>query len=173
MTASSSPSVTWNCVDPAKYRWFGNPNFRRAVALSVNRDKMIRLAYLDQGRVLAALRATGADAVWPGWGFLAEDADSLAPRQVEDVVHGILKHLRRERPHEPVRPRVLLGQMHIEHGRCQADLLAPSRGGPCEHQKFHPHAAPYSSHGFSSEEGASRKATKSSIWLAFRSLVFP
>jgi peptide/nickel transport system substrate-binding protein len=31
-----------------KYAWFNNPNFRRAVALSVNREKMIRLAYLDQ-----------------------------------------------------------------------------------------------------------------------------
>src|SRR5262245_39810992 len=32
-----------------------------------------RLAYLDRARVLAALRATRADSVWPGWGFLAED----------------------------------------------------------------------------------------------------
>jgi acetyl/propionyl-CoA carboxylase alpha subunit/acetyl-CoA carboxylase carboxyltransferase component len=32
-----------------------------------------RVAYLDQERVLAALRALRADAVWPGWGFLAED----------------------------------------------------------------------------------------------------
>jgi acetyl/propionyl-CoA carboxylase alpha subunit/acetyl-CoA carboxylase carboxyltransferase component len=33
-----------------------------------------RLAYLDQDRVLAALRASRTEAVWPGWGFLAEDA---------------------------------------------------------------------------------------------------
>src|SRR5262245_39231395 len=33
----------------------------------------LRVAYLDQDRVLAALRAGRADAVWPGWGFLAED----------------------------------------------------------------------------------------------------
>ena len=30
-------------------------------------------AYLDRDRMLAALRATRADSVWPGWGFLAED----------------------------------------------------------------------------------------------------
>ena len=30
-------------------------------------------AYLDHDAVLAALREVGADAVWPGWGFVAED----------------------------------------------------------------------------------------------------
>ncbi len=30
-------------------------------------------AYLDHDRVIAALHAAGADAVWPGWGFVAED----------------------------------------------------------------------------------------------------
>lgn len=30
-------------------------------------------AYLDHERLLEALRAGGADAVWPGWGFVAED----------------------------------------------------------------------------------------------------
>jgi len=30
-------------------------------------------AYLDHDQVLAALCAAGADAVWPGWGFVAED----------------------------------------------------------------------------------------------------
>jgi len=30
-------------------------------------------AYLDHDRVLAALRRCHADAVWPGWGFVAED----------------------------------------------------------------------------------------------------
>jgi acetyl/propionyl-CoA carboxylase alpha subunit/acetyl-CoA carboxylase carboxyltransferase component len=32
-------------------------------------------AYLDHAAVLAALRQGGADAVWPGWGFVAEDPD--------------------------------------------------------------------------------------------------
>ena len=30
-------------------------------------------AYLDHDLVMEALRAAGADAVWPGWGFVAED----------------------------------------------------------------------------------------------------
>ncbi len=44
-------------------------------ALRTSRDGRTRLAYLDHTRVLAALRAVGADAVWPGWGFVSEDAD--------------------------------------------------------------------------------------------------
>ena len=36
-------------------------------------------AYLDHEGVIAALRRGGADAVWPGWGFAAEDA-SFADR---------------------------------------------------------------------------------------------
>jgi acetyl/propionyl-CoA carboxylase alpha subunit/acetyl-CoA carboxylase carboxyltransferase component len=32
-------------------------------------------AYLDHDAVLAALREVGADAVWPGWGFVAEDPE--------------------------------------------------------------------------------------------------
>ena len=31
-------------------------------------------AYLDHDLILDALRRSGADAVWPGWGFVAEDA---------------------------------------------------------------------------------------------------
>src|SRR5256886_6235039 len=30
-------------------------------------------AYFDHGQVIAALRRAGVDAVWPGWGFVAED----------------------------------------------------------------------------------------------------
>ena len=45
-----------------------------------------RLAYLDQGRVLAALRATAADAVWPGWGLLAEDAEFVAALEERGLV---------------------------------------------------------------------------------------
>ena len=32
-------------------------------------------AYLDLDVLMHALESTGADAVWPGWGFVAEDAD--------------------------------------------------------------------------------------------------
>ena len=42
-------------------------------------------AYLDHDRLLAALREVGADAVWPGWGFVAEDpvfVDRLAAADI-------------------------------------------------------------------------------------------
>ena len=42
-------------------------------ALRASATGAMRPAYLDHDRVLAALRAMRADAVWPGWGFLAED----------------------------------------------------------------------------------------------------
>ncbi|HTO91876.1 MAG TPA: biotin carboxylase N-terminal domain-containing protein, partial [Candidatus Sulfotelmatobacter sp.] len=42
-------------------------------ALRPSGNGALRPAYLDHDRVLAALRAMRADAVWPGWGFLAED----------------------------------------------------------------------------------------------------
>ena len=32
-------------------------------------------AYCDHDHVVRALRAAGCDAVWPGWGFVSEDAD--------------------------------------------------------------------------------------------------
>ncbi len=44
----------------------------RSVELPATRGREAD-AYLDAGRVLEALQAGGADAVWPGWGFLAED----------------------------------------------------------------------------------------------------
>src|SRR5688572_22044173 len=34
-----------------------------------------RLSYLDAGRILDAARATGADAIHPGYGFLSQDPD--------------------------------------------------------------------------------------------------
>ncbi len=46
-------------------------------ALRAARDGRMRPAYLDRPRILAALRASRADAVWPGWGFVAEDADFI------------------------------------------------------------------------------------------------
>ena len=38
-------------------------------------DGRVVSAYCDHERVLTALAAAGCDAVWPGWGFVAEDAD--------------------------------------------------------------------------------------------------
>ena len=54
-------------------------------ALRASRDGRMRPAYLDHARVLAALRATRADAVWPGWGFVAEDAEFVAALEERDI----------------------------------------------------------------------------------------
>ncbi len=45
-------------------------------------------AYLDHDGILDALRRAGADAVWPGWGFVAED-----PRFVERVTKAGIRFL--------------------------------------------------------------------------------
>ena len=45
----------------------------------------MRLAYLDHERVLAALRAIRADAVWPGWGFLAEDPSFVEKLEASEI----------------------------------------------------------------------------------------
>jgi len=42
-------------------------------------------AYTDHDRVLAAIQATGCDAVWPGWGFVAEDASFVARLEQEGI----------------------------------------------------------------------------------------
>jgi acetyl/propionyl-CoA carboxylase alpha subunit/acetyl-CoA carboxylase carboxyltransferase component len=46
----------------------------------------LRVAYLDHDRVLAALRAARADAVWPGWGFLAEDPSFVEKLEAAELV---------------------------------------------------------------------------------------
>jgi acetyl/propionyl-CoA carboxylase alpha subunit/acetyl-CoA carboxylase carboxyltransferase component len=45
-----------------------------AVLLEASAGAAVR-AYLDREGLLAAITECGADAVWPGWGFVAEDAD--------------------------------------------------------------------------------------------------
>jgi len=55
-------------------------------ALRGTRGGKPRPAYLDRSRILAALRAARADAVWPGWGFLAEDADFVAALESRQIV---------------------------------------------------------------------------------------
>ena len=44
-----------------------------AIALPADEGQEVA-AYLDHDRILRALREARADAVWPGWGFVAEDA---------------------------------------------------------------------------------------------------
>lgn len=54
-------------------------------ALVPGPEGALRSAYLDIDRVLAALEATGCDAVWPGWGFAAEDAAFVAQLEAAGV----------------------------------------------------------------------------------------
>ncbi len=46
----------------------------------------LRPAYLDHDRVLAALRASRADSVWPGWGFLAEDPSFVEKLEAAELI---------------------------------------------------------------------------------------
>ena len=43
-------------------------------------------AYLDHDAVVAALKEAGADAVWPGWGFVAEDSVFVDRLAAEGIV---------------------------------------------------------------------------------------
>ncbi|MGH0036018.1 MAG: carboxyl transferase domain-containing protein [Myxococcota bacterium] len=43
-------------------------------------------AYLDRDEMLRALRAVRADAVWPGWGFAAEDPEFVECLEAEGIV---------------------------------------------------------------------------------------
>jgi len=55
-------------------------------ALRPSGNGALRPAYLDQDRVLAALRAMRVDAVWPGWGFLAEDPSFVEKLEASEIV---------------------------------------------------------------------------------------
>jgi acetyl/propionyl-CoA carboxylase alpha subunit/acetyl-CoA carboxylase carboxyltransferase component len=54
-------------------------------ALRAAANGAMRPAYLDHERVLAALRAMRADAVWPGWGFLAEDPSFVEKLETAEI----------------------------------------------------------------------------------------
>lgn len=56
----------------------------RAIALPVAESPVA--AYLDHASLLDVLRAAGADAVWPGWGFVAEDAEFVERLEAEGIV---------------------------------------------------------------------------------------
>jgi len=43
-------------------------------------------AYLDHDGLIDALRAADADSVWPGWGFVAEDAEFVERLRAEGIV---------------------------------------------------------------------------------------
>ncbi len=55
-------------------------------AIELPAEKGAVAAYLDHDAVLQALRTVGADAVWPGWGFVAEDPVFVDRLAEEDIV---------------------------------------------------------------------------------------
>ncbi len=71
-------------------------------------------AYLDHERLIAALRRARADAVWPGWGFVAED-----PRFVERLGRAGIRFLG-----PPVEAMRALGD------KIQSKLIAEKAGVP-------------------------------------------
>jgi acetyl/propionyl-CoA carboxylase alpha subunit/acetyl-CoA carboxylase carboxyltransferase component len=56
----------------------------RAVELSAANGAVA--AYLDHDCVVAALKSVGADAVWPGWGFVAEDPEFVDRLANEGII---------------------------------------------------------------------------------------
>ena len=55
-------------------------------AIEVPSDAGAVAAYLDHGKVITALRDVGADAVWPGWGLVAEDPVFVDRLAAEGIV---------------------------------------------------------------------------------------
>jgi len=54
-------------------------------ALRLDAPRGAVAAYLDHDGLIEALRATRADAVWPGWGFVAEDAEFVERLREADI----------------------------------------------------------------------------------------
>ncbi|MEM1007617.1 MAG: biotin carboxylase N-terminal domain-containing protein, partial [Myxococcota bacterium] len=45
----------------------------------------VKSVYCAHAQILAALRASGCDAVWPGWGFVSEDADFVSKLEAASI----------------------------------------------------------------------------------------
>ena len=61
-------------VDPAKYAWFKNPVFRRAVSMAIDREAMIPSVFFGQGYKNFSL-ATAANKVWHNPDIVRYDYD--------------------------------------------------------------------------------------------------
>jgi peptide/nickel transport system substrate-binding protein len=61
--AAEGRKVGDSVAEPAKYSWFKNPVFRRAVSMAIDRDAMIPSFFFGQGYKSFAL-ATAANKVW-------------------------------------------------------------------------------------------------------------
>ena len=55
-------------------------------AIDITNPKGAVAAYLDHDALIHVLRECGADAVWPGWGFVAEDPTFVERLQEEGIV---------------------------------------------------------------------------------------
>ncbi len=55
-------------------------------ALQPDADGRMRSAYLDTPRIVALLLEHKCDAVWPGWGFVSEDADFVSQLDAAGIV---------------------------------------------------------------------------------------
>ena len=94
------PIRTVVCTDPDADSWFvreADDAVPLGTATFVDpADGTRRSRYLDEAAVIAALRGVDVDAVWVGWGFVAEHA-SFA-----QACEGARHHLRRpEQRHNP------------------------------------------------------------------------
>src|SRR5262249_20686368 len=56
------------------------------LAVALRRGSSEVASYLDHDGIVEALRRGGADAVWPGWGFVAEDPAFVERLDAEGIV---------------------------------------------------------------------------------------
>jgi acetyl/propionyl-CoA carboxylase alpha subunit/acetyl-CoA carboxylase carboxyltransferase component len=88
----------------------------------------MRVAYLDQDRVLAALRASRADAVWPGWGFLAEDPSFAEKLEAAGLVFLGPSALTMRRLGDKISSKLLAEAAHVP--------VSPWSGGPIRREEL-------------------------------------
>lgn len=74
-TALQAVALYTDPDDGAPFVRLADDAVRLGPAFRPGRDGALISAYLDHEHVIGLLQAAGCDAVWPGWGFVSEDAD--------------------------------------------------------------------------------------------------